>query len=890
MKTTINGQSFEFEPQPEETAIAIIREKAQLTGTKLACGAGVCGACTILVDGKPMTACLLPAHSLEGKKIKTVEAHPANDLHPVQRAFMAHDGLQCGFCTPGFINESIAFYEQWRREHGKTEPSKAQVAYAMSGHLCRCGAYTGIYKAIQRACAGDFDETAQIVSPRVEAIEKVTGQAKYTVDIQYESMLEGKLLGSRYANAKILSIDMEAALAMPGVEAVIDVLEDKHRVVRFVGQPILAIAAIDEQTLHEAIQKINIQYDIRPFVTNMAEALQPGAPQVYPESKKVPPNASEGPIPPGKWEGNLRTPFINHFLSKRKGKAQAIYSKAANDPALHLVERTYKTSGQTHTALEPHAAVACWEGNEKLIVHVSTQVIAPLARAIAKHFKLKKEQVEVFSEFVGGAFGAKQGLTIEIKSAIALSRHAQKPVRLAYDRMEEMVLGGYRPFTQTELALAVDKSGQPKALVAKIYGNSGVAVQSQVAPWLRFTYTGMPKALEDFDVVTNAPGARPFRAPSGPAAFWALESAIDEMAHKIGMDPIALRRKWDNNEIRPPLYDWAEKIPAWANRGPVNTSNERFKKGIGLAIGNWFNIYHNATKIELTASHKGLVAKTAAQDMGNGLRSVIAKAIAEEFGISPLEVKVEIGQSGYVEGPGSTGSRATNSVYPTAIEAAQKVKRQLISAIGVKNGRWEGAGIRHEGGYLPLALVLQQAPSIRVTTKRGSNGWFDIMGKMPSGELGASLILKMTGAVYIAEVVVDTLLGNIKVTKVWAGLGVGKITNPVLAKSQVYGGVIQGMGYALYEERQIDPTTGTLLSFGLEDYRIPGIGDTPEIDVHFYEGGFEQVKGEACGLSELSKLPVAAAIGNAVFHATGWRPTEIPMRPHLVLEGVGDGE
>lgn len=371
MKTTINGQTYEFDPRSDESAVEVLRERIHLTGTKLVCGAGVCGACTVLVDGTPMTACLLPAHALEGKSIQTIEAHGPDRLHPVQKAFMAHDALQCGFCTPGFVNEAIAFYDNWRKEHGKAEPSRDEVALALSGHLCRCGAYLGIYEAVQRAVVGEYDEANEVVSPRVEALAKVTGQARYTADVHEPGMLAGRILGSKHAHARIVRMDTSAAKALEGVKAVVEMLEDKYNVARFVGQPLAAVAAISEEVAAEALEKIVVEYEVLPFVVSLDEALKPGAAQVYPESSKNPPNASEGPIPPGKWEGNQRTPYLNLMMTTRPGKARRIVKEAGQDENLVLVQRTYRTPGQTHTSLEPHCAVAHWKG-DSLTVHVST--------------------------------------------------------------------------------------------------------------------------------------------------------------------------------------------------------------------------------------------------------------------------------------------------------------------------------------------------------------------------------------------------------------------------------------------------------------------------------------------------------------------------------------
>ena len=288
MKTILNGQAFEFEARADESAVEVIRQRAGLTGTKFVCGAGVCGACTVLVDGVPITSCLMPAQSMEGCHVQTVEAHGADNLHPVQRAFMAHDGLQCGVCTPGFIIEGIAFYEQWRKTRGTAVPSHQEIAAALSGHLCRCGAYVGIYKAMQRACAGDFDETSEIVSPRVEAIEKVTGQAKYTMDIQHEGQLVGKILRSPHASAEIISIDFSAAKAIPGVKAVVKLLEGSQTL-RYVGHPIAAVAAINEQIANQALEAIKIRYRVRPHVFDIPSGREENAPEVYPERRKKPP-------------------------------------------------------------------------------------------------------------------------------------------------------------------------------------------------------------------------------------------------------------------------------------------------------------------------------------------------------------------------------------------------------------------------------------------------------------------------------------------------------------------------------------------------------------------------------------------------------------------------
>ena len=895
IQATVNGDDVVLEVSPEASAAEVVRNDLGLTGTKVVCGAGVCGACTILVDGRPTTSCLTPASSLEGKDVRTVEDHGvedrgADDLHPVQKAFLAHDGLQCGYCTPGFIVEAIAFYDRWRETHGKTAPSRDAIALALSGHLCRCGAYVGIYEAVRAACVGDFDEVTEFSYPRHEGVEKVTGSARYTTDVHYEGLLVGKLLGSPHAHAHILSIDTSAASAMPGVKAILDILDDPHRVVRYVGHPILAVAAVDEPTARQALRAIQIEYEVRPFVVDPEKAVLPDAPVVFPEKKKFTPNASEGPIPPGKWQGNVRTPMANQMLSHRKSQALRAAARASQgEDGLHLVENTFRTPAQTHTALEAHGCVAAWDGN-RLTVHTSTQTIYLLAKEIARHYRLRRQDVVVHSEFIGGAFGSKQGLRLEHTTAIDLARQAKAPVRLIFDRQEEMVLGGYRPTTRIETSIVSDREGRPLGISAHAYGGCGIAVQSQNAPWFRLTYGG-PKHCRDFDVTTHAGPAKPFRGPSGPSAFWALEQSVDQMAHDLNLDPIDLRRGWEDSKVRDNLYDWASGIPEWRNRKPTGEGSGRFRSGIGLAIGNWFTVFNNRTQVRIEASADGLVASCALQDMGQGARSVIARAISEELGLPFHSIQVRIGDSTLVEGPGSSGSRTTPSIYPTSLEAATKFREALLtrarSELGLSQPRWQDGGLHHAQGHLPLREALARLKPFSVTSKRrGGNGPFDVLGAMPAGDIGMSAFWKMTGAVCLVTVEVDTRLGRVLPQKVWMGMAAGKIVHPALADSQVYGAVVQSLGFVLTEERQYDPNTGTLLSFGLEDYRIPGIGDIPEIEIHYDETGFEKMRGGAVGLSELATLPVPAALGNAVFNATGWRPTEAPLRPHRVLENL----
>ena len=295
----INGREATLPDDPEALLVDVLRDRLRLTGTKLVCGAGVCGACTVLLDGVPVASCLLPAKAAAGKSVTTVEGVGGGKLHPVQRAFMALDALQCGFCTPGFIVEASAFHDAWRAARGAATPTREEIARALSGHLCRCGAYDNIFRAVADACSGKYDGDAER-SPRVEARQKVTGAAIYTVDIRHDGQLEGVVLRSPHARARVGSIDLEPARASPGVAAAVSLLDD-DRMVQFVGEPVAAVAAADRKTALAALAAIKVDYEILPSVIGPEAARKPDAPILFPKGKGQRYNAGEGGAAPASW-------------------------------------------------------------------------------------------------------------------------------------------------------------------------------------------------------------------------------------------------------------------------------------------------------------------------------------------------------------------------------------------------------------------------------------------------------------------------------------------------------------------------------------------------------------------------------------------------------------
>jgi xanthine dehydrogenase YagR molybdenum-binding subunit len=886
---TINGRIEPLPDDPDALLIDVVREALNLTGTKLVCGAGVCGACTVLVDGVPVVSCLMPARSAADRSVTTVEGIGAAKLHPVQKAFMAHDALQCGFCTPGFIVEAAAFHDRWRAAAATATPSREEIGAALSGHLCRCGAYDGIFRAVAEACAGRFDGDG-FVSPRVEAREKVTGLAKFTVDIRHDGQLEGVILRSHLAHARIVKLDLAPALAISGVIAAISLLGD-DRIVRYVGDPIAAVAAKDRKTAIEAIAAIAIASESLPPVIGLNAARQPDAPVVFEKSsRKKAGNVSEGAGSPAPWKGNVRGPSAAFSHKAKKARSWLDSARKAQNPL--LVEGTFRTGTQQHACLEPHATVARFDG-DRLTVHASTQAVFHLMELIAKRYKLDHDKVTVIADHVGGGFGSKSSLGMETIAAIELAREAKAPVRIAFDRHEELSVTGYRPAAEVRIALLPSDAGGLQALSLTAYADTGAAVNSTIAALARLIYPAKAKQLADFDVISNLPPGAAFRGPGGPPMAFALEQAIDEAALRMKIDPITLRKRWDPDPNRQRLYEWASGLELWRNAKTPMSQTGRYRRGVGVATGYWLYLWQPGSKVELAVKGGRLIASTAIQDIGTGSRTVIANTVAQEFGLEPQEIEVRIGDSRLPEGPGSGGSRTTASVVPPTLLAVQKLKASIERnakqpPIPGSNAPWREliaaspdlseSAIRPEDGK-------RLAPGVRSPLKDAGYmgmifGW--MMRRFSNMAIGAGV----PSSVQVIEVEVDTWLGHVRVLNVATGIAVGKIAAPALARSQAAGSVIQGIGYALYETREIDSRTGDILTAGMEDYRIPGMSDTPPIDVHFDDGGFGHVLGGSVGIGEVATVPTSPAIANAICNATGIRLTELPIRPDRLIAAL----
>lgn len=850
--TTVNGRALTIDVEGHESAVEVIREQLGLTGSKLVCGGGVCGACTVQLDGTAVAGCLTPATAMRNAEVTTVEGlADGDDLHCAQRAFMAHDALQCGYCTPGFVTAAAAFVDQWRAERGDTAPSRHEIADALAGNLCRCGAYEGIYQAVEAACRGEHDQPGP--SARVDAEAKVTGAAVYTADVFPVDGLHAVIVRSPVAAADVGPTPTDAA------PWVVDLLGE-HRSVVYAGQPIAAVAA---ETLAEARRlaaDFPVELEPKPFVTDPDAAKADGAPIVHADkaSRSSAPNAAEGASFPARWDGNTRGPVTVRY---RGSTANRRIDRARSEGDAGLAELELGTAVQLHTSFEPHCTVADWSDPNKLVVWTSTQGVNLVHEELAEHYDLDPTAIEIRSDFVGGGFGAKLALTPDMHAAIQLSRAARRPVRLVLDRREELTATGGRPGSSSKVRLLVGDDNSYEALVMENEAHAGAAINGAYGVIAALTYRRAPKLTRDRDILTNTPPGAPFRGPGGPTAAWALESAVDQAAHQLGRDPIDVRRGLDRNEKRIALYDWAQELDLWRSRTAPGSDNGRFRRGVGVAAANWMYMMDPATEVEVAVEDGRLAVSTACQDMGTGSKTLLAKAVAEVFDVEPSDVAVHMGvaNGSTPHGPASGGSRTTPSIWSTAMEAAEKLREE----IGTRP-RPEHDGVRvrvqrdgDDRGALPVTLP---------TSLRIGRGF--------------------SAALHVTQVEVDTLTGKVRVIEVHGGLAVGRIHSLPTARNQCEGSIIQGVGLALYEQQVIDPHTGLTLTSNLEDYRIPQLGDTPEMHIHFHTEGWEHVPGGGVGLGEVATISPAASVGNAIFNATGWRPTHLPIRPDRVLEGL----
>jgi len=938
----VNGVDRRVSVEPRATVASVLRDQFHLTGTKIGCDRGACGACTVMVGEAAVASCLMFALDAVGSPILTIEGLAKGEqLAPIQAAFVAHDALQCGFCTPGMVMSCHALLQ--RNPH----PSEDDVRKAVAGNTCRCGTYPKVFEAalaavatapgkagpaqgdlpavlaasgataygntspVQRGTAetdaakahdkgeGDASRTFQVGLPgalttkerkvpasepqpwdgraqlrvmgqrvpRIDGPEKVTGRARYCFDVQLPGMLHAAVVRSPHAHARIERVDVSDAEKMPGVHAtyVVERLlgpaelkvkpanPEPYPRIRYEGAPVAAVAAATAAQAEDAARAIRVEYEVLPHVADIDDARKEGAPVVFEGGVEQKGTAGGGgaakDVP---LHGNVRGPVV--------GGNDADVEKALTGSDVRI-EQEYRTEVQTHSAIETHGVVADWR-DDGVTLYASTQGIHSVQDEIAALFKLPKSKVRVICEFTGGGFGAKFGAGNHGVIALHLSRKAKRPVRLFLDRRAEHLAVGNRPSSIQRLRLGASADGTLQAIELKAYGSAGCAAGAGCAGPAKNLYPAKAVRTEENDVFLHTGPAAAFRAPGHPQGAFALEQAIDELAEALRMDPLALRDRNDAHPARREERRVGRERFGWIELRKLRDKGS-LRRGVGFAQGLWYNFDGPPANAEVLIHDDGSIeCRSGVADIGGGIRTACAQVVAEVLGLRPQDVIVHIGDTGLPEGPPSGGSMTTQMLTPAVRLAAERAKAELLSG-------GERGDVR--------AAAKKMGRTVRgfASRVRDYAGWQD--GDRYTATIG--------GAQFV-EVEADMETGIVRVVRALAVHDCGRPVNRLGIESQINGGIIQGVSYALHERRLIDRATGKMVNADLEQYRIAGAKDVPRIEAIVLDHFRGRSSTDASGIGEPATVPTCAAIANAVAHATGSRVRSLPITPARVLEAL----
>jgi xanthine dehydrogenase YagR molybdenum-binding subunit len=700
--------------------------------------------------------------------------------------------------------------------------------------------------------------------PRVDGELVVTGAAEYTHDLRLEDMLCGKLLRSPHACAEVVSLDLAPALAFPGVKAGVRLKEGR---LNYLGEPLAAVAALDEATAEEALGLIRVEYKELPFVVSEEAAQAEGAPQVLPDK-----------------------PNVQKLNELTRGDVDKGFAEAEL-----ILERTYRTNWEVHQPTETHASLAAWE-DDFLTVWDSTQAVHSVRDGLARALKMPAAKVRVIKKYMGGGFGSKLGLNDHTVAAALLARQARRPVKIVLTRRENSYCVGFRPSNQITIKAGVKKDGRLTAVHFKNTTCGGLGRGDDCADPLVDLYICPNLKVEEYSVFAHTCPNRPMRAPGHTQGIFALEGFLEELAAELGMDPLELRLKnyttrnqgdtgtpYSSKGLEQCYKLGAEEI-GWTrrNKQPGQAAG-RMKRGLGMASQIWPGAGVPGTLADLYVYPDGSVeVQCGTQDIGCGTRTYVAAIAADTLGLEPKDITVKIGDSDYPWAPSSGGSLTAPSVGPAvrdaALKAVERLKQLAAKKLDIPADQVAVADKKFSNAQNPSqALTFAEAARElrRETVFHGERAMW-----VPGYDY-------QTFGAHFAEVEVDTETGRIQVLRVVAAHDSGRILNRQTAESQVLGGVLQGLSAALFEQKTMDSSLGRMINANLHDYKVATVQDCPEIIPLFTDtpDGRLNILGNK-GLGEPPRIPSSAAVANAVFNAIGVHVGEIPMTPDKVLEAL----
>jgi putative selenate reductase molybdopterin-binding subunit len=899
MTFTVNGKGFDVAPRPGQCLRTFLRELGWF-GVKKGCDAGDCGACTVWLDGKPIHSCLFPARRIGSHSVTTIEGLAQNgELHPMQTQFLAAQGYQCGFCTAGMIMTAASLSEE----------AKQDLPRVLKGSLCRCTGYRAIEDSILGRTTVEADSPGQSVgrslaNPLGKSI--VTGQARYTADVVMEGMLHINVLRSPHAHARIKAFRKESAMRVKGVHRIYT-WEDVPRrlytsathedfnvdpndsymlddVVRFVGQRVAAVVAESEAAAEEATSLIEVDYDLLPAILDPEAAMAPGAPAIHGE-KGV--------------ESRIEYPDRNILRSIHGENGNVEAGFAAADV---VYEGEFETHRQQHVHLETHTAISYLTEDGRLHLRTSTQTPFLTKAKLAYLLGLPPAKVHVYTERVGGGFGAKQEVLCEELCAFA-TLDLRRPVKWEFTRSEQFIGATTRHPYKMRVKLGAKYDGTLTAMYLRAvtntgaYGNHGGEVLGHSLNESIALYRCPNKKADGYSVYTNTVPSGAFRGYGITQTSFGIECAIDELARKLDMDPVDLRRK---NMIRPGdtvLTIWngpsdivigsygleeclslTEQALA-SGRGKVKKEDDDWLEGKGIAISMLDcappTEHRSEARIDLLADGRYHLAIGSAE-FGNGTITVHRQIAATVLGCGVervLMTNADTDKSGHDTGTfASTGlviggaavQKAATVLRDQLVQLASRYTGIPLSQCILGNGTLECGG-----SALSLTKIYERATADGI--------------KLNAFRKAYASPRSVSFNVHGFRLAVHRVTGEIDILQSVHAADAGTVMNPLQCTGQIEGGVAQGIGWSMIENMFFDER-GAVTNPTLRNYRIPAFADIPRTEVYFATTTDTVGPMGAKPMSESPINPVAAAMANALADATGIRFAKLPFTPPRLFE------
>jgi xanthine dehydrogenase molybdenum-binding subunit len=902
LRMTLNGQVVEIDVPESRYLSEVLRNDLGLTGTKIGCNEAECGICTVLVNARPVVSCVYPAFKAQGARVETIESLSQDgNFHPLQQAFLEHGAVQCGFCTPGVIMTAKALLDE---KNLAGEPlTEGDIRDALKDTYCRCTGYQSMSRAILQASGQDVPpylpttrpagESVGRPVPNLDARAKISGAARYTDDYRFPGMLHARTKRAGIPHARIRSIDVSAARALAGVYAVLtheDVPgRNSHGLVvsdwpvlcgdkvRYVGDAVAIVAADCEASAAAALDLIEVDYEELPVLVDPIVAAEADAPLVHDDRA----------------ERNL----IKHI---EVGEGDVALGFAQADV---IVDQTYRTPATEHAFLEPECSIGVPAGynpadfggtcdtaasrgetakHNKTTVYVGSQIPYQDREQTAAALGVEPEAVRVVATLTGGGFGGKEDISGQIHAAL-LAEKTGRPVKILYSRQESLLVHPKRHATVIRIRTGATSTGELTAVEATLYGDGGAYASLSEKVLTRATThaTGPYKVpnvkVDCFAVYTNnAPGGA-FRGFGVTQSCFAVESNMDVLAERLGLDAVQLRRinaldigsRTSTGQVLRESVGLSECIDtvdqdmrAGDFRWTWDEGDRRF--AWGLAVG-----YKNtglgggapdkaSVELEVWPNPGGsptAEVRTSSAEMGQGLPAVLAACVGEELGIAASNVKVLLGDTDYCpDGGPTTASRQTFVSGNAARLAAREAAKKLA---GAKSG--DSILVRYD----------YEAPATQ-----------------PLGT-GGDMHFAFGFCAQAALCEVDMNTGEIHVRRIIAAHDVGRAINPLTLAGQIEGGIVMCIGYTLtehYIQEQGKPWTRVMAR-----YKIPSITHTPAITSHIVEHDVAAGPYGAKGVGELPSIPTSAAITNAIYRATGVRVRSLPVDQDELLRAMREG-